>query len=329
MQYVRLGKSGLKVSRVTLGCMSFGDPSLGWHSWVLKEAESRPLIQQAVEAGINIFDTANAYAGGSSEEVVGRALRDFARREEVVIATKVCLAMRKDDPNGRGLSRKAILIELEASLRRLGTDYIDLYQIHRWDETTPIEETMEALHDVVKSGKVRYIGASSMFTWQFAKSQYLADLRGWTRFISMQPHYNLVYREEERELFGFCEEEGVGVLPWSPLARGRLSRPWGKDGSTGRDKADPTSVRLYSESEEDDRKIVERVEEVSKERDLPMAQVALAWVLRNKAVSSVIVGATKTKHLEDAIAAVDVTLSEKDAQKLEELYRTHPFQIVS
>ncbi len=329
MQYARLGRSGLKVSRVTLGCMSFGDPSRGWHSWVLKEEESRSLIKQALEGGINFFDTANAYAGGSSEEVLGRALKDYAKRDELVIATKVYMQMRQDDPNGRGLSRKAIVTELDASLKRLGTDYVDLYQIHRWDETTPIEETLEALHDLAKAGKVRYIGASSMQTWQFAKSLYLADLKNWTRFISMQPHYNLMYREEERELFGLCAEEGIGVLPWSPLARGKLARPWADEGTSGRSASDAVSRQLYAESEALDKPIVDTLEQVAARKGLPMAQIALAWVMKNPVISSVIVGATKPKHLEDALAALDVSLSNEDYVELGVPYAPHRFQITS
>lgn len=307
--------------------MSFGDPTRGWHSWILNEEESRPIIRQALEAGINAFDTANAYGGGTSEEVVGRALRDFSKREEVVIATKVFMRMR-DDPNGHGLSRKAIVNELDGSLKRLGTDYVDLYQIHRWDETTPIEETLEALHDMVKAGKVRYIGASTMYAWQFAKALYTSDRNCWSRFISMQPHYNLMYREEEREMFGLCESEGVGVLPWSPLARGRLARAWGDKDTTGRAKADAVANSLYGDTESVDRVVVDRLAEVSAEKGLSMAHVALAWVLGNPVVSSIIIGATKHRHLEDAVASLSVTLTAEETIRLQEVYQPHAWQTV-
>jgi aryl-alcohol dehydrogenase-like predicted oxidoreductase len=323
MEYIRLGKSGLKVSRVCLGCMSYGVPERGPHPWTLNEEQSRPFIQRALELGINFFDTANVYSDGTSEEIIGRALRDFARRDEVVIATKVHGKMR-EDPNGRGLSRKAIMAEIDHSLRRLGTDYLDLYQIHRLDYETPIEEALEALHDVVKAGKVRYIGASSMYAWQFCKALYLADLHGWTRFISMQNHYNLLYREEEREMMGVCREEGVGVIPWSPLARGRLTRPWEQKGATQRAGSDEFGKTLYSKTEEADRKVVERVGEVASTRGIPRAQVALAWMLSKPLVSSPIVGATKMQHLEDAVAALNVKLSPEQIASLEEPYVPHP-----
>lgn len=322
MQYNRLGQTGLKVSRVCLGCMSFGDSSKGWHPWVVNEEEGRALIRQSLDAGINFFDTANVYAAGSSEEFLGRALRDFTHRDEVVVATKVHGKMR-DDANGQGLSRKAIFTEIDASLRRLSMDYVDLYQIHRWDPNTPIEETMEALHDVVKAGKARYIGASTMRAWQFARSLHVSELRGWTRFVCMQPQYNLMYREEERELLPLCLNDGIGVIPWSPLARGRLARPWVDRNLTARGQTDPISVRLYSRTEADDQAVVERLTEVAAALGKPQAQVALAWLLHKPVVSSVIVGATKPHHLIDAIAALDLPLSEADAQALEEPYQPH------
>src|SRR6202158_4660909 len=278
MEYTKLGRTGLDVSRICLGCMSYGEGAQGNHAWHLAEEESRPFIKRALEAGINFFDTANRYSLGSSEEILGRAIKDFARRDEVVIATKVCGRMRPG-PNGAGLSRKAIMVEIDASLSRLGTDYVDLYQIHRWDHETPIEETLEALHDVVKSGKVRYIGASSMYAWQFAKALYTADLRGWTRFVSMQNHYNLLYREEEREMIGLCAAEGIGVIPWSPLARGRLARAWDQRAATERAATDEFGKVLYARTEESDPAIVDRVGEVAAARGLPRAQVALAWLL--------------------------------------------------
>jgi aryl-alcohol dehydrogenase (NADP+) len=299
--------------------MSYGDVTRGGqHQWALDEEESRPFIKKALESGINFFDTANVYSVGSSEEFLGRALRDFADRDEVVIATKVHGQMRKG-PNGSGLSRKAILTEVEHSLRRLGTDYIDLYQIHRLDSRTPIEETMEALHDLVRSGKVRYIGASSMWAWQFAKALYTADAHGWTRFVSMQDHYNLLNREEEREMLPLCVDQGIGVIPWSPLARGRLTRHW--DETTNRSENDAFGARLYHESS--DRAIVEAVAEVASERGVPMAQVALAWMLSRPAITAPIIGATKPHHLDDAVAAVDLDLSEKEIARLEEPYLPH------
>jgi aryl-alcohol dehydrogenase-like predicted oxidoreductase len=318
MRYVKLGNTGLEVSAITLGCMSFGSPDRGSHSWSLDETASRDIIKQALDAGINFLDTANVYSAGSSEEIVGRVIRDLVPREEVVIATKVFNRMRPG-PNGAGLSRKAIFAELDASLRRLQTDYIDLYQIHRFDYDTPLEETLEALHDAVKSGKVRYIGASSMYAWQFAKALYLAELHGWTKFVSMQNHYNLIYREEEREMLPLCADRGIGVIPWSPLARGRLTRPW--DAVTSRTETDEFGKTLYRPEDET---VVARVLEVAAKRELPPAQVALAWLMRNPAVTSPIVGVTKPSHLSDAVAAVDVTLDDSEAAYLEEPYAPHP-----
>jgi 1-deoxyxylulose-5-phosphate synthase len=322
MEYVNLGKSGLKVSRICLGGMSYGDPAGGHHAWALNEADSRPFIKKALELGINFFDTANMYSYGAGEEVVGRALRDFAKRDEVVIATKLFFPMRKEDPNATGLSRKSILREIDASLKRLGTDFVDLYQIHRWDYSTPFEETLEALHDVVKAGKARYIGASSMYAWQFTKALYLADLHGWTRFVSMQPFYNLLYREEEREMLPLCKAEGIGVIPWSPQARGRLTRPW-KTGETDRTRKDNYSHVLFQASEDADRAVVERVAEVAAAHGLPMAQVALAWMLGKDGVTAPIVGATKPGQIEDAVAAMSVKLGADEVRRLEEPYVPH------
>jgi 1-deoxyxylulose-5-phosphate synthase len=314
VEYMKLGATGLEVSRICLGCMSFGDPQRGSHEWTLDEEASRPYLRKAVEAGINFFDTANVYSDGSSEEITGRALKEYADRDSVVIATKLNGRMHPG-PNGAGLSRKAIMAQIDNSLRRLGTDYVDLYQIHRWDSTTPIEETVEALHDIVKAGKVRYVGASSMYAWQFAKALRVADLGGWTRFATMQNHYNLLYREEEREMLPLCEDEGIGVLPWSPLARGRLAREWGT--STDRSDSDNFGRTLYQDS---DKAIVDRVSEIASERGVSRAQVALAWVLRNPAVTSPIVGATKPHHLDDALAAVDLELSDDEVARLAEPY---------
>ncbi|HEY3282918.1 MAG TPA: aldo/keto reductase [Armatimonadota bacterium] len=322
MEYRNLGKSGLKVSRICLGCMSYGVPERGAHPWSLPEEESRPFIRQALEAGITFFDTANVYSDGTSEEILGRALRDFARREEIVLATKVHGRMRSD-PNGAGLSRKSILQEMDASLRRLGTDYVDLYQVHRWDPESPIEETLEALHDVVKAGKARYIGASSMYSWQFCKALYLADRHGWTRFVSMQNHYNLLYREEEREMLGLCLSEGTGVIPWSPLARGRLARAWESPG-TKRAETDEFGKVLYSRMEETDHQVVDRVGQVAEARGVPRARVALAWLLSRPAVTAPIVGATKPEHLTDAVAALSVQLTPEEIATLEEPYLPHP-----
>ena len=321
MQYVRLGKTGLEVSRICLGCMSYGDPERGTHSWVLREEEARPFIRKALDLGINFFDTANVYSLGASEEILGRALRDFVRRDEVVIATKVHGRMRPG-PNGGGLSRKHILEEIDNSLRRLGTDYVDLYQIHRFDPNTPVEETMEALHDVVKAGKARYIGASSMYAWQFLKLQHAAELHGWTKFVSMQNYYNLLYREEEREMMPLCQADGVGVIPWSPLARGRLTRDW--DTRTARSETDEFGRKLYALTEESDRRIVERVKAVAERRGVPMAQVALAWVLSKPFVTAPIIGATKLHHLEDAVAALELQLTPDEIALLEENYVPHP-----
>ncbi len=323
MEYTRLGTTGLKVSRICLGCMSYGIPGRGLHAWTLDDDQSRPFIRRALESGINFFDTSNSYSDGTSEEILGRAIRDFARRDEVVIATKVFYPLRKD-PNGKGLSRKAILTEIDASLRRLGMDHVDLYQIHRWDSETPIEETLEALHDVVKAGKSRSLGASSMYSWQLAKALFTADLRGHTRFISMQNHYNLLYREEEREMIGLCVDQGLGVIPWSPLARGRLARPWDERASTERAGSDEFGKTLYARTEAADRAVVERLGEVAAERGVPRAQVALAWLLGKPAVTAPIVGATKPHHLEDAVAALSIVLTPEEIARLEEPYVPHP-----
>src|ERR1700744_6516385 len=310
MEYSKLGRTGLDVSRICLGCMSYGGGNQGNHAWSLGEKESRPFIRKALESGINFFDTANRYSLGNSEEILGRAIKDFARRDDVVIATKVYGRMRPG-PNGAGLSRKAIFAEIDNSLRRLQTDYVDLYQIHRFDYETPIEETLEALHDLVKAGKVRYIGASSMYSWQFAKALYLADLHGWTRFVSMQNHYNLLYREEERQMLPLCKEENIGVIPWSPLARGRLTRPWQAE-STKRLETDQFGKTLYSKAEEADRRVIDRVVEIANKRGVPPAQVALAWMLGKSVITAPIVGATKPHHLEDAVAALNVKLSPEE-----------------
>ncbi|MFJ9630650.1 aldo/keto reductase [Streptomyces sp. NPDC101175] len=317
MQYVKLGSTGLDVSRISLGCMTYGLPDRGTHEWTLDDEASRPLIRQALEAGINFFDTANVYSDGTSEEITGRALRDFARRDEVVLATKVH-GRTHPGPNGAGLSRKAIMAEIDHSLERLGTDYVDLYQIHRADPHTPVEETMEALHDLVKAGKVRYIGASSMFAWQFAKHQHIAERHGWTKFVSMQNHYNLLYREEEREMLPLCADQGVGVLPWSPLARGRLTRDWGT--TTERSSNDNFGNRLYQDG---DRTIVEAVTRIAADRGVPRAQVALAWLLAQGTVAAPIVGAAKPRHIEDAVAAVELELSDKEIEELEQPYTPH------
>ena len=320
MEYVKLGRTGLDVSRLCLGCMSYGVPERGPHPWSLDNDAARPFIKQALDLGINFFDTANIYSDGTSEEIVGRALKDFACRDEIVLATKVNSRMRPG-PNGAGLSRKAIMAEDDASLKRLGTDYIDLYQIHRWDDTTPIEETMEALHDVVKAGKARYIGASTMYAWQFAKALHVAERHGWTRFVTMQNYVNLLYREEEREMLPLCESEGIGVIPWSPLARGRLTRDW--NSSSARSETDEFGRTLYANTEEADRQIVERVSQIATKRGVPRAQVALAWVLQKKPVTAPIVGATKLHHLNDAGAALSLKLTTDEIHLLEERYVPH------
>ncbi len=318
MRYTRLGSTGLQVSAVTLGCMSWGDPDRGGHPWVLPYEDGERIIHRALEAGITFFDTANVYSGGSSEEFTGRALWKAVDRADVVLATKVHGRMRPG-PNGAGLSRAAIIREVDASLTRLGTDYVDLYQIHRWDDRTPIEETMEALHDVVKAGKARYVGASSMWAWQFAKAQHTADLGGWTRFVSMQDHYNLLYREEEREMLPLCADQGVGVLPWSPLARGRLTRDW--DTETSRTETDEFGATLYRD---EDAATVDRVAAVAERRGVSRAQVALAWLMHQPVVTSPIVGVTQDHHLDDAVAAVDLDLTDDELTELGADYRPHP-----
>ncbi|MBB3456562.1 aryl-alcohol dehydrogenase-like predicted oxidoreductase [Rhizobium sp. BK313] len=320
MEYTKLGKTGLEVSRICLGCMTYGDPNKGTHAWSLKEEDSRPLLKQAIEAGINFLDTANTYSNGSSEEIVGRAIKDFARREDIVLATKVFNRMRPG-PNGAGLSRKAIFDEIDNSLRRLGTDYVDLYQIHRWDYTTPIEETLEALHDIVKAGKARYIGASSMYSWQFAKAIYTSRLNGWTEFVSMQNHLNLLYREEEREMLPFCEDQKIAVIPWSPLARGRLTRDW--DEATARSETDEFGKTLYTQAIEADRKVVEAVGTIAKARGVARAQVATAWILQKSAVSAPIIGASKSGHIADAVASLSIKLTPEETQALESPYIPH------
>jgi len=320
MEYRKLGSTGLDVSRLCVGCMTFGVPNRGSHEWTLGEEESRPIIRKAVEAGINFFDTANVYSDGTSEEIVGKALAEFTRRDEVVIATKVYSRMRPG-PNGAGLSRKAIMQEIDASLRRLDTDYVDLYQIHRFDRATPIEETLEALHDVVKSGKARYIGASSMYAWQFATMLHTAQAGGWTRFVTMQNYLNLLYREEEREMLPLCAAEGIGVIPWSPLARGRLTRAW--DTSTKRSGTDAFGKSLYASTEEADKAVVDRVAEVARKRGVSLAEVALAWVLAKPEVSAPIVGASKASHLDDALKALELKLGAEEIARLEEPYAPH------
>jgi len=321
MQYVNLGRSGLKVSRLALGCMSFGMEARAWR---LDEVGSLAIIRQAVESGITFFDTADMYGAGESETVVGNAMKQFVRRDEVVIATKVYYPVRPD-ANGRGLSRKAIFAAIDASLRRLGSDYVDLYQIHRWDSETPIEETLDALHDVVKSGKARYLGASSMFAWQLCKALCLADHRGWTRFVSMQPHYNLLNREEEREMLPLCRAEGLGVVPWSPLARGRLARPWAAPSTSDRETHDKTAKLLYTQTMDADRLVVDAVGRVAERKGVTRAQIALAWLLRHPDITAPIIGASKATHLSDALAASEVHLDEADCSELTAPYIPHAF----
>ncbi|HEY0235863.1 MAG TPA: aldo/keto reductase [Afipia sp.] len=323
MDYVNFGNTGLKVSRLWLGCMTYGVPDRGTHAWTLPEDASRPLIKQALDAGINVFDTANTYSDGTSEEIVGRALKDFTKRDDVVIATKVFNRMRPG-PHGVGLSRKAILAEIDNSLRRLGTDYVDLYQIHRWDYETPIEETMEALHDVVKAGKARYIGASSMYAWQFSKALYTSRLNGWTEFVSMQDHLNLLYREEEREMLPLCHDQNIAVVPWSPLARGRLTRDW--DETSHRQDTDEILKKLYKTTADADRRIVGEVARIAKERGVPRAQVALAWVTQKPEVTAPIIGVAKPNHLTDAIAALSLGLTSEEIAALESHYVPHQIE---
>jgi 1-deoxyxylulose-5-phosphate synthase len=322
MEYTKLGRTGLDVSRICLGCMSYGGGNRGNHAWSLGEEESRPFIQRALEAGINFFDTANRYSLGKSEEILGRATRDFARRDEVVIATKVYGRMQPG-PNGAGLSRKAIFAEIEASLTRLGMDYVDLYQIHRWDYDTPIEETLEALHDIVKAGKARYIGASAMWAWQFQKALHMAEKHGWTRFVSMQDHLNLIYREEEREMLPLCRAEKIGVIPYSPLASGRLTRDWSSE-STLRSETDQIAKGKYDATAETDRQVVERVAEIAEKHGVPRVHIALAWLLQKKPVTAPIIGATKITHLEDAVGALSVQLTQEEVAYLEAPYVPHP-----
>ncbi|MCY8034316.1 aldo/keto reductase [Bacillus sonorensis] len=321
MEYVKLGNTGMDVSRICLGCMSFGIGERGDFPWALNEEDSRPMIKRALELGINFFDTANIYSDGTSEEITGRILKDYANRDEIVLATKVYFRTRKG-PNGAGLSRKAIMSEIDKSLKRLGTDYVDLYQIHRWDYDTPIEETMEVLHDVVKSGKARYIGASSMYAWQLMKANHVAEKNGWTKFVSMQNHLNLLYREEEREMLPLCKEEKIGVIPWSPLAAGRLARPWGKDDD--RSKVDEIGKVIYSATADADRKVVERVAQIAETRSVSMPQIALAWLLQKEPVAAPIVGTTEISHIEQAVGALEIKLSPEEISYLEEPYIPHP-----
>ena len=321
MEYVRLGSTGMKVSRICLGCMGFGDPTRWIHTWVLNEANSRPIIKKALELGINFFDTANVYSIGASEEILGRALKDFAKRDEVVIATKVHGKMF-DGPNGAGLSRKAIMSEIDKSLKRLETDYVDLYQIHRWDYETPIEETMEALNDIVRAGKARYIGASAMWAWQFQKALHVAEKHGWTRFISMQNHLNLIYREEEREMLPLCRAEKIGVIPYSPLASGRLTRDWSSE-TTLRSETDQIAKGKYDSTSETDKLVIERVAELGRKYEVPRTHIALAWLLQKEPVTAPIIGATKSSHLEEAVGALSVKLTQEDAAYLEEPYVPH------
>jgi len=317
MEYVKFGSTGLEVSRICLGCMTYGVPERGSHPWTLTEENSRPMLKQALDLGITFLDTANVYSDGTSEEIVGRALKDFCNRDDIVLASKVCQRMRPG-PNGAGLSRKVILREIDATLSRLGTDYLDLYQIHRWDYETPIEETLEALHDVVKAGKARYIGASSMYAWQFARAVYTQRMNGWTEFVSMQDHVNLLNREEEREMLPFCRDEGIAVMPWSPLARGRLARAW--DETTERLATDEFGKTLYLES---DRAVVDAVGKVATDRGVPRAQIALAWLLSKDAITCPIVGASKPGHLTDAVAALEIDLTDAEIAALEAPYVPH------
>ncbi|WP_314003701.1 aldo/keto reductase [uncultured Paenibacillus sp.] len=320
MDYVKLGNTGLDVSRLCIGCMSFGVAERWVHPWVLDEERSRPIIKKALDLGINFFDTANVYSDGTSEEIVGRALKDFANRDEIVLATKVHFRMH-EGPNGAGLSRKAIMNEIDKSLKRLGTDYVDLYQIHRWDYNTPIEETMEALHDVVKAGKVRYIGASAMYAWQFLKALHVAEKNGWTRFVSMQNHLNLIYREEEREMLPLCRAEKIGVIPYSPLASGRLTRDWSE--ATHRSETDQVQKSKYDAFADADRLIVERVAAIAEQRGVSRVQIALAWLLQKEPVTAPIIGATKESHLDNAAAALSITLTPEEIASLEEPYVPH------
>jgi 1-deoxyxylulose-5-phosphate synthase len=317
LKYVKLGSTGMDVSRICLGALSFGVPGQGVHGWTLDLDQARPMLLHALESGVNFLDTANVYSAGSSEQIVGQILREYGHRDEIVLATKVH-GRTRPGPNGVGLSRKAIMAEIDKSLRRLGTDYVDLYQIHRWDPATPIETTMEALHDVVTAGKALHIGASSMWAWQFAKAQYVAERNGWTRFTTMQNHYNLIYREEEREMLPLCADQGVGVIPWSPLARGRLAREW--DSVSARSETDEFGKMLYRDT---DREIVDRLGQLAAKRGLPMAQLALAWLLSKPTVTSPIVGFTKMRHLQDAIDALDVELDDEEINYLEEPYQPH------
>ncbi|WP_100487301.1 aldo/keto reductase [Sporolactobacillus pectinivorans] len=320
MEYVKLGNTGLDVSRLCMGCMGFGDPNRWIHKWVLNEENSRPVIKKALESGINFFDTANVYSLGSSEEILGKALKDYAKRDEVVIATKVYFQMHKG-PNGNGLSRKAIMNEIDNSLKRLGTDYVDLYIIHRWDYNTPIEETMEALHDVVKAGKARYIGASAMYTWQFQKALHVAEKNGWTRFVTMQDHLNLIYREEEREMLPLCKEEKIAITPYSPLASGRLTRDWSQ--TTRRSKTDEVQRSKYDATADADRLVVERLASIAEKRGVPRVQIALAWLLQKEPVTIPIIGATKISHLENAVPALSIKLTSEEISSLEEPYVPH------
>lgn len=321
MEYVKLGNTGLDVSRICLGGMSFGIGERGDFPWALNEERSRPMIRKALEVGINFFDTANVYSGGTSEEIIGRLLKEYGNRDEIVLASKVFYPTH-EGPNGGGLSRKAIMSEIDKTLKRLGTDYVDLYYTHRWDYNTPIEETMEALHDVVKAGKARYIGASTMYAWQFLKAQHAAERNGWTKFVAMQDHYNLLYREEEREMMPLCKEDKIAVMPWSPLAAGRLARPWGE--TDERAKVDAIATAIYSSTADSDRQVVERVAEVAATRGVPMSQIALAWLLHKEPVTSTIVGTTEISHIEDAVAALSIKLTPEEMALLEESYVPHP-----